>query len=97
MTRPAVIALYDFSHENNQGEERNTLLRYRVKRDVISRWKEQEGRSLAWLSRRIGVKPDTLHQQIRGTCGLSLGVALALEDATGIPLRPLVEKVAAEA
>lgn len=67
--------------------------RYRVKRDVIKQWREQEGRSLAWLSRRIGIKPDTLHQQIRGTCGLSLGVALALEKATGIPVQDLVEEV----
>lgn len=67
--------------------------RYRVKRDVIKQWREQEGRSLAWLSRKIGVKPDTLHQQIRGTCGLSLGVAMALEEATGILVQDLVEKV----
>jgi hypothetical protein len=68
-------------------------LRYRVNRSVIQRWREQEGRSFAWLSRQVGIKPDTLHQQIRGTCGLSLGVALALEKATGIPLQSLVEQV----
>lgn len=78
-------------------EERFTItLRYRIKRSVIQKWRKDEGRSLAWLSRKVGIKPDTLHQQIRGTCGLSLGVALAVEEATGIPVQTLVEKIVSD-
>jgi hypothetical protein len=81
-------AHYLFFRVFSKGEE----MRYCLNQDVLRAWKEEEGRSYVWLSKRVGVKPDTLAQQIRGSCGLSLGVAMALEEATGIPIQRLVIK-----
>lgn len=66
--------------------------KYKVNADILQDWKRREGRTWVWLSRQVGIKPNTLTQQMNGNCGLSLGVALALEKATGIPVQSLVVK-----
>jgi plasmid maintenance system antidote protein VapI len=67
-------------------------MKYSLKYEVLREWKEREGRTWVWLARKIGVKPNTLAQQLKGSCGLSLGVALALEEATEIPIQKMVRK-----
>jgi len=61
-----------------------------LQRTVLEKWKEDEGRTWTWLARQANVRPETIYQQLGGRTGVSLRLALALEDVTGIPIRKLV-------
>ena len=68
-------------------------MRYRIIPDRIAEWRHKEGRSIVWLSRQIGVTPESLYDQIAGRYGVSLRTALQLERTLGVPVRDLVEEV----
>jgi len=55
----------------------------------LRRWRERTGRSVAWLSGASGVSLRTLTRVTAGAAP-SAGVALALAEATGIPVEDLL-------
>lgn len=71
-------------------------MQYRLERSELDDWREREGRTFAWLAKKVGVVPETFYQQLHGSYGPSLATALALEDVTEIPIRRLVRRVDAE-
>jgi plasmid maintenance system antidote protein VapI len=68
-------------------------MKYKLRKEPLTKWKEREGRTYTWLARRLGLKPDTLVNQIGGRVGVSLATVLKLEKELGIPARDLVEAV----
>ena len=63
-----------------------------LNRTRLERWKEERGSSWAWVARQLAVTTQTFYHQIGGRCGVSLEIALKLEEITGIPGRDLVER-----
>lgn len=55
--------------------------------DFIAEWMEGEGINAAELARRLGVTPKHVSELLNGKAPLSHGLALALEQVTGIPSR----------
>lgn len=68
-------------------------MRYKLRPEPLKSWRDSEGRTYAWLARRVGVRPETLVDQVGGRIGVSLATALKLEKELGIPVAQLVEAV----
>ncbi len=63
-----------------------------LNRQKLEKWKDVSGKTWTWLAHQTNVRPETIYQQLGGRTGVSLRFALALESATGIPVRQLVRE-----
>lgn len=65
-------------------------------RVTLEEWKKETGLTWTWLAKQTNVQAATIFQQLGGRTGVSLRFALALEEATGIPVRQLVKERGAD-
>lgn len=54
---------------------------------MLNDWLERANRSRAWLAQQVGTSEVTISRLINRKQSASLGLAVKLEDVTGIPAR----------